>query len=341
MDPLAASLAASPETFPHALNPHRGTVTLLRLSREEYQTASFLDGRVAGPARPGRELDWPQLERAVKDAKLDESCHFIFHIGHAGSTLLSRLLGRHKEIFSLREPEILRTIAGMPKGLQRESYLSGCLKLWSRTFDPHARALVKTTSFVSEIADLLLDRAYSPKALVMFVSPEVYLATIFGGANSPREARMLAPSRQGRLEKRVGANWCLNDLSEGEIVALGWACEASALAEATRRAGTRAQLLNFDRFLAEPQNALAHAFKHFDVAADAPEIAAILSGPEMRTYSKAPEFAYDAQLRRSVLDQGRRLHAEEIRSGLLWLERAAREHPLVERAFTQLSEWSG
>ena len=108
MDPLAASLANSPVLFPHALDLRRDVVTLVRLSRADYQNASFLDDRIA---RPGRDLAWHQLARAVGEAGLGETCHFIFHIGHVGSTLLSRLLGKHPALFSLREPQILRTIA--------------------------------------------------------------------------------------------------------------------------------------------------------------------------------------------------------------------------------------
>jgi hypothetical protein len=338
MNPLATSLANSPELFPHALDLRRDVVTLLRLSRADYQNASFLDDRIA---RPGRDLAWQQLARAVEEAGLGETCHFIFHIGHAGSTLLSRLLGKHPALFSLREPQILRMIAQMPDATRRETYLPACIKLWSRTFNPGARALVKTTSFVSEIAAQLLGRAYSPKALLIGVSPEIYLATIFGGANSPVEARMLAPLRLARLQKRVGGNWRLGDLSEGEVAALGWACEASALVEAAELAGTRVRVLDFERFLAEPNSSLEPVFRHFNAAADAREIAAILSGPEMMTYSKAPEFSYDLQLRRSVLDQGRRLYADEIHRGLLWLDRAAREHQSIGRAFALFNEWSG
>jgi hypothetical protein len=54
----------------------------------------------------------------------------------------------------------------------------------------------------------------------------------------------------------------------------------------------------------------------------------------MRTYSKAPEYPYDAALRKSVLDEGRARFAMEIRRGLSWLDRAAREYPQVQKALT-------
>ncbi|HEY2445772.1 MAG TPA: hypothetical protein VGI20_08565 [Rhizomicrobium sp.] len=331
MNVLAESLAGSPALIPHSLDLDRLTITLLRLSRADYEAASFLDARIEDPARLIQQLTWAELASAVDQTDLSESCHFIFHIGHVGSTLLSRLLGKHPAILSLREPQILRTLAQATRQ-QRDAHLPAILKLLSRTFEPGARALVKTTSFVSEISAELLARSYAPRALVMGVAPETYLASIFGGANSPLEARMLARSRLTRLAARMGAAWTLAELGEGEVVALGWACEASALADAEQRATLRVQALDFDDFLADPQIALARVFAHFSIDVDACEIARVLSGPEMRTYSKAPQYAYDRELRRSVLDQGRRNHAREINRGLSWLDRAANELPQLRTA---------
>ena len=74
--------------------------------------------------------------------------------------------------------------------------------------------------------------------------------------------------------------------------------------------------------------------RHFDIDATAAEANAILEGPDMRRYSKAPEYAYDAALRRQVLQQARALHAAEIRRGLAWLDRAAKKWPAIGRAIS-------
>ncbi|MGH6877588.1 MAG: hypothetical protein ACREHV_09465 [Rhizomicrobium sp.] len=332
-DPLADALARSPELFPHALDLGRETATLLRLSRADYEEASFLDGRIGGPTRPARSLPFLQLADAVETAALQQSCYFIFHIGHVGSTLLSRLLGRHPALFCLREPDILRTLALAQNASVAASHLPVFLKLWSRSWDAGARAVVKASSFVSDLAPEILARDYAPRALVMGVAPETYLATIFGGANAPTEARALAPFRLARLRKRLGCNWQLGDFSEGELVALGWLCETSALAVAVQQAGARVLVIDFEAFLSKSRNVLARAFDHFGAAVTTQEVDNILAGPEMRTYSKAPEFAYDAQLRRAVLEEGRARRATEIRLGLSWLDRAARKFPQLQSAF--------
>jgi hypothetical protein len=61
-------------------------------------------------------------------------------------------------------------------------------------------------------------------------------------------------------------------------------------------------------------------------------VRAILEGPDMRRYSKAPEYAYDRALRVAVLNEARANHGVEIARGLAWLERAAGEFHAVRQA---------
>jgi hypothetical protein len=333
MTPLAQAFAASPDLFPAALDPRSGVVTLWRLSCVDYQQSAFLDGRIA-TERQSRQLPFAVLAAAVQETALAENCHFIFHIGHVGSTLLSRLLGKHPALFSLREPDILRTLATTFERSRRDTYLPPLLKLWSRTYEPKARALIKTTSFVAEIALDLLARPYNPRALVMGVAPEIYLATIVGGANAPAEARALAPMRLAQLKRRLSAELRVENLTDGEIAAVGWACESLCLSEATRSAGVRSLVLDFEKFLANPHEVLGRTFAHFGASASDSEITAILAGNEMRSYSKAPEFEYDAGTRHAVLAESRERHGYEIRQGLIWLERAAAEHSSIADALS-------
>ena len=329
MHPLAASLERSPELFPHSVNVETHIVILVRLTDADYQAASFLDDRVLTRQTIGRQISIPELEAAVSDTRLEERCDFIFHIGHVGSTLLSRLLGSHPGIFALREPTVLRTFAQVRAEARVqdagkfEHPLSCFLRLLSRTFRPEQRANIKATSFVSELAAEILSRPSAPRAVLLFVPAETYLATIFGGPNSRQEARVLAESRLNRLHRRVGeARWRLDGLSEGEMIAMSWACEMSALTAAADAAGDRALWLNFESFLDEPAASLTMIFRHFGIELTEAEIISILSGPEMQRYSKAPEYAYDANLRDEVLDHARRDHAAEIARGLAWLNHA-------------------
>ena len=342
MNGLQQSLTQSPELFPLAADPSGDNVSFIRLTRGDYARASFLDTRILTPQMASKAIAWSQVAGSLATAPLKEHCAFIFHIGHVGSTLLSRLIGAHPGVFALREPMILRSFAQafsepqtQPpgwRGAEFEARLGDILRLLSRTFEAQQLAVIKATSFVSELAGALLSRSSAPKALIMYVSPESYIATILGGPNSRQEARMLTPSRLQRLHRRIGEQaWRAASLSEGETLALGWACEMTALAGAAGTAGTRIHWLNFDRFLLDP-SLLLHVFQHFQIDAGADQVRAILEGPDMSRYSKAPEYAYDRALRESVLNEARAMHAVEIKRGLAWLERAASRFSPVRQA---------
>ena len=337
MNDLQGSLARSPELFPHSLDADGEKIAFIRLGKSDYESASFLDARILTPRTAMLALTWQQVAAALASANLEERCGFIFHIGHVGSTLLARLIGAHPAAFVLREPLLMRVFAQMDGGLNlapkwssgaTTGRLTDTLKLFSRTFESAQTPIIKATSFVSELSTALIQRPSAPKALLMFVSPESYLATILGGPVSRQEAITLTPDRLRRLHRRIGAEvWRAETLSEGERLALAWACEMSALAQAAGAARDRAYRVNFDEFLTNPAS-LSSVFRHFDIDATAAEVGTILSGPEMRRYSKAPEYAYDAALRLEVLNAARLQHGSEIRRGLNWLERAAQFEPV-------------
>jgi hypothetical protein len=341
MNALQASLVHSPELFPHSLDAHGDRIAFIRLTRRDYERASFLDARVLTPSTALHPLNWQQVGEALLSSDLTERCGFIFHIGHVGSTLLARLIGAHPAAFVLREPLLLRTFAQMYGGSmsapkwtsgETESRLAAALKLFSRTFEGMQTPIIKATSFVSEMSTRLMQRSFAPKALLMFVSPESYLATILGGPASREESKFLAPDRLRRLHRRIGAEvWRADSLSEGEWLAMGWACEMSALAQAAGAAGERIFRVDFDEFLTNP-GSLSSVLRHFDIDATQAEVGAIVHGPEMRRYSKAPEYEYDARLRLAVLSEARIQHGAEIRRGLNWLERAAAQFEAVRLA---------
>lgn len=344
MTPLAASLARTPELFPHVLEASADRALLSRLTEQDYADASFLDERILQAAAPTNPINFGALQSAVAESNLEPSAHFIFHIGHVGSTLLSRLLGLHPGVFALREPAILRTLAQIqleaanaPPYWREDKFdarFLTLLKLLSRTFRPSQRAIIKVTSFASELAKLVLSLPYKPKAIFMFMPAEQYLAAILGAENSPREAQALAAMRLSRLNNRLDTQFVLQRMSIGEIVAMNWASEMTTLVQAQADNREHVLWLDFDKFLAQPQTLLRQSFAHFDITASDRQINDILTSPDMRHYSKAPEHEYDAALRNAVLNQGRQMFGTEISHGLRWLENAAPSHPLLALAMT-------
>ncbi len=326
--------------FAHQIDIAQNRVLLVRLTEKDYREASFLDQRLLTQDRPMQWAEWAALE--AESTALPANAHYIFHIGHVGSTLISRLLGELPGVLALREPQILRQFAelkalhGQPESPWAPDRYAPALRTvcgWlSRTFDPNQRAMVKTTSFVSEIAsDILMPDS---KALFLTLSPERYIETILAGDNSRQELAMLCGARLTRLHKRlVGPQWSLWELPEATRAALGWACEATAL-ESAQSAG-EIYWCDFDNFLANPAEALGGIGAFFGHEIDSTTIEALASDPIMQRYSKAPEHGYSADLREQVLAQARRNHAPAIAEALKWLDKAAADHDIIATALNR------
>jgi hypothetical protein len=338
---LADHLRRSPEAYPHSWDQAADAVFFIRVAEADYARASFLDQRILGAQTPGEWMAWDRLAGLTQG--LPERLGLIFHIGHVGSTLVSRLLGGVPEILALREPSPLRQLAQAKAELdQPESWFSEAdyaarldawLKLWSRPFRPGQLPVVKATSFASECAGDILGRASKPSALMLYAKPEVYLAGILAGPNSRQEARVMAQGRLHRLRRRLGgAAWRLWEMSEGERIAMSWACEMTALKAGAGGHEGQVAWMDFDAFLAEPGAKLTSAFAHFGGGPSPAAIEALVTGPMMHQYSKAPEHAYDATLRSEVLASGVAESGGEIRKGMAWLERAAKDHPAIASA---------
>lgn len=338
--PSTQEIAASPAWYP--LEPAGpGIVRLARLGEADYRSASFLDRRIL-QSRPEQAVV-PAATLASAAEMLAPRAHYIFHIGHVGSTLVSRLIGEFSAFFSVREPALLREIA-LDRARERiwsALGLRDALSLLARRWRDSQPAVIKASSFVSEIAGHVLELDAGAAAILMFTPAPAYLRCIMGGPNSRLESKALAPSRLARLRHRLGgASGSVEPRSEGEWIAMSWLCEMACLQDAARRFTSRVVWIDFDEFLRGPREGLATALRALGAAADPKEVEKVLAGSLMHRYSKAPEYAYDAALRREVLATAEREHAGEIRQGIAWLEALA-AHPVVDGVLSVSSKATG
>jgi len=325
-------LAQSPAWFPLEL-VRDDAVRLVYLDEAAYRAASFLDQRLL-QCRYEQTTCTLACARSVA-ARLVDSTDYIFHIGHVGSTLISRLLGEHERIFSLREPALLRAAAHEPPNGAAD--LEVTVRLLSRTWRPDRRPLVKATSIVSELAERLLGAEHEPAAVLMYSTPLAYLQCILGGPVSRAESKVLAAPRRRRLIRRLGPEWRWDPRSEGQWIAMNWLTEMSALHQAAARFPSRVLWVNFDTFLQQPLEGLRAMFQQLGVEVGSSEVEALVSGPITRQYSKGPEHAYDAALRREVLKYAEWEHGPEIRRGMDWLAAVARANPVAQSVLDSAS----
>jgi len=328
--PTTEQIARDATWLAQALDPSAGQLRLIAMDRESYRSASFLDDRMLQQPVHAEIVPWPPVEQAM-GGDLRADARWIFHIGHVGSTLVSRLLGELPNVLAVREPRLLRDLA-LGRAEARKSYVPTVTKLMSRTFEEDEAACVKATSFVSEIAAELVPP--SERALFMYATPRNYIASILAGENSLIELRHLAQSRAHRLTARAPSPPAAR--SDAELAAIAWACEMTALeAAADAMPDRHIAWADFDRMLDDMLSELGQVARFFGFDADDARIAAIAAGPLMGRYSKGLEYEYSTGLRRELIAETSAVAGRQIEDALAMLARAAEKSTLLERAMSR------
>ena len=314
-----------------AFDRDAGLVRLVRMDSAGYRNASFLDDRIFQASVETMLCNWDELAHTLSDAARTDA-RWIFHVGHVGSTLIARLIGELPRVLAVREPRLLRDLMGLERSAVGE-HAAVARRFVSRTFAPDEIALVKATSFVSEIAASLCST--SGRALFLYATPRNYIRSILAGENSRKELAVLAGPRAERMAGRVTIDMPPS-ADDAHLAAAAWACEMTSLeASALAMPGRSILWVDFDAILSDIVAALGRVAAHFGFTSDASTIASIANGPLMRRYSKALEYEYSPALRRDLLDEAGRNHAREIEAALAMLHKAARQSPLLARALAR------
>jgi len=328
-DPFQRRFAGDASLLPHMADIANDRVLIALLTEDDYRAASFLDQRLLTD-RIGREwMAWDALPDLGKTAPRP---HHIFHIGHVGSTLVSRLLAETGDVLPLREPMLLRTLVQVAERIdrpesvwspdlyrQRLAQVSGWL---GRGFGAGQVAMVKASSVITAIADDLTGA--EGRALFLYTPLARYIETIVAGEASLAETLAQAPARMARLAVLFPdfphRLWQLPPVTR---VAMSWLAEMATAARTLPAADPRHLWVDFEAMLADPAASLTAQARHFGLAPDAARIETVLAGPIMRQYSKAPEHGYSPDLRRQLQAQAAAEHAPAIAEAIAWVEALA------------------
>lgn len=332
---LLARLPGSPDAYPQKLDLVARRVLVIQCDANLYRKASFLDDRILGPETKGAWLALGVVADASRRVGNARPLHFIFHTGHVGSTLVSRILDETGIVHSLREPLPLRTLADAHDALGRSDSLwseaelrlalGAFLRLWGRGYANEGCVTVKATSSAGRLAVRILAESGSSRAIYMNLRAEPYLATLLAGQNSPIDLRGHGPERIRRLESWLAAPLApLHSLSIGELAAMSWLAETWTQRNALTQCAGRIIPVDFDMFLANVADVMRTIIEHFGLPVDSRFLAGVGRSEALTRYSKAPEYAYGPSVRADILRDSRRANRDEIRKGMAWLEQRAK-----------------
>ncbi len=328
---VRAGLYPAPQWFPQSMDPNREWVRMVLFKDEDYRKAPFLDERGIRDGMPQGIVPWTLLAELTRQEHRSDA-HWIFHISHVGSTLISRLIGEIDGTLCLREPLILRSLfkGSKEEAIQRIPIIR---RLLSRCFNPSDRAIVKATSRVSELAAPLVGPAATGgNALFISINPRDFIVSRL--SRDKDELAERAPERLSRLKQRLpGLDPTQATSSKARLAAMTWACEASSIENAMDRIDPeRRMFLNFANFLQDPRSGLADLARHFGLSADQDRIDVIIGGPLMRRNSKDNAQVVMTAERKRAEDKTSVREKEAIDDALAWLDRQRGLSELIDRA---------
>jgi hypothetical protein len=331
-----------PGVFPQNIDFFRQAVLFLRLSRAELAQASFLDDRILTPQTQGKLVRFQDLFAVLQGAPPGRPLHFIFHAGHVGSTLLSRLVGESGDVLALREPLPLRTLAeahdfldskqSLVSPSQFEALIGAQLRLWSRGYGDTKAVVVKATSSAARLANRLLAAEPGAKAVYLSLDLPRYLEALLSGEHTIFDLRGHGPERIRRLEKLgVQSPTPLYEMQAGELAALAWVAEKLTENDLIGNYGARVLSVDFDNMLADIGGILRKVYAHYDFVAPESRFADAARSAVLQRYSKNPEAQYSPALRAEVMQETRQQRGGEIKAGLNWVDKLALRAPSVAR----------
>lgn len=315
---------------------------LVRVDRALFRHASFLDERISRHAPTRVRYQLQHLSTLFPATNGQRSpIAFIFHIGHCGSTLLSRALAVAERILPVREPLCVRSLANDERELNRPTsllsvaqwrgLLTSTLDALARKFHEEDLNLIKATSTCNNLLAAVLSEDAKTRILLLFVPLRSYLAGMLGKPEPPPDLRRQAKTRMldwMRIPESTPLE--LYRLDDPQLAALAWMGGMYSFAEALESYPDRLLLVDFEKVLIDPVTRLREVAEHLCLGAVTTEI--VTGFPRVSaSYAKQPGVSYTPDTRARILQQAHRERAAEILTAMKWAERLIHDVPALAR----------
>lgn len=328
LNPNPQQLWADHEVMPFDIQLPQQKALWVRVPAPVVKRASFLDQRVLPDAAAKLRTPLSWLQQAPQTST---PLRWIFHCGHVGSTLLSRLLDTPNARV-LREPQILRSLASSrreagfawsPWSVDEwwQQWAAPSLSLLARHRSDEHGVLIKATSATAHLMPDILQRRSQDQALALAMPLDLYLAAMHISPAAMQDIQGFAPARIQQLRQwlqRPPAG--LSALQQDQLIAISWLVTLWPMAQAVAACPQRCQWISFADLMEHPQDTAAHCSDalHWCGSVD----------PEglMNHYAKDPSRRFDSQARWRQLDALRLQLKPKAEALSAWLCELVKEH---------------
>jgi hypothetical protein len=312
------ALATDPDIHFHDFDLGQRTATLVKVSEAELRAASFLDARALKADSRGLVVPLEAFIDAAEQVPA-QSFDAIFHIAHCGSTLVSRMLGELPRNLPKREPLAWLGCAYYARRVQVDiterawgRLLNATQRMLARRHRDGDRVLLKSTSVAANLVPWVLMPDQTRRAVCVTMTFESWLANLLDDADA--RADVLGRSKQWLqdLHQVTPRQDLVDGLSELETLAACWLAPMRWFAGGMRLVPERTRIVTTEQLFEHPTVGLAALAAFLDLHAEVEQIQAVVDGPLLKEYSKAPGVAYDAPAAAAKLAAARERHAADI-----------------------------
>ncbi len=297
------------------------------MTRQTYQQSLFLDDRFSAAGNQQHVVSLAKVQQQLESVSVLPAT-WIFHVGHCGSTYLSRMLEQLGGLLALREPLPLRALAAFNRDLNDplslmnpvdfDQWLDVVVSLLTRRYDANLATVVKATSDCAPLAKALLATHSEHRALRVSLSLEQYLKTMLRSDLRRQELMHFAQSRLADLHAiNLATEVRIYELSAGELAAMCWLSVSRVLGD---MGGGHTLDVDFDQFLAQPEASLATIAEFLGLTTDPVDIEKVASGEVAKGYSKDPSMGYNGEIRAQELAASANANGDQIDAGLRWAQ---------------------
>ncbi|MDG2516981.1 hypothetical protein [Lysobacter soli] len=298
-----------------AFDPAQDRAWVVHFEAEDYRRASFLDQRALNRHDvSGWVVDRAELGASLGPSPPLRAVHWLFHIGHCGSSLVSRLLDLAPGVLGLREPLPLLTLAHERDNPMAAAWEALVLASLARGFADSRAVIVKPTSVVTTIADRLVPA--TGRACLLWVDLHTWLATMLRDARLIDGVLSTEPLRLARQPDLPSAD------TDGARLARAWLVEQLRWRTLAADPALTGRLIDLDfaDVLRDPAPVVARLAVHYDL--DVPEDWAqrIKASQLLSRYAKDGNAHFDSNARRRELSAAAEKHVDGIAEGMRWAE---------------------
>jgi hypothetical protein len=182
MSNLAGTLD-DPRWFPFEFDASFDNISFIFTTADDLRAAPFLDQRFLSQNMQRRQLSVSEVSTHLEGKKL-EKLPMIFHSAFCCSTLMATALDHPDICLSLKEPQILMSLANAKRMMPRQNRAPKdykerfdiVIKLLSRRFQPEEQILLKPTNSVNNILTDVLSIGFP--VVLMYASLEDFLISV-------------------------------------------------------------------------------------------------------------------------------------------------------------------